>query len=123
MTAKHWILLGVLVISVSVASSAYFGQERFEPNARNRSLQHYAELRQRAQQATELRQSTGEVTPPATTPTTIPDCHFTMPDISLDGGRVLLDECTGNVWRFDSGYDWKKETYVRPYSFQPIPRH
>ena len=113
MATKYWILLGILVVGLSVGSTAYFSQEsRLDASveARNRALEQYAELRSRAQQYADIRKTTTETEAPAT----VPDCHFVLNDNSYNGDRFLLDECTGDVWYYDQGqgYDssdnWKQ---------------
>ena len=51
------------------------------------------------------------------------DCHFEIPvGASLDGRPALLDQCTGETWRFDDGYDFASNTYSRPYSWVFVSR-
>ena len=61
----------------------------------------------------------------ATTPQ-VRDCHYIIPNSPRAGGSViLLDQCTGNTWRFDSGWEYSTYpdgSYVRPYSWQTIER-
>ena len=65
-------------------------------------------------------QETPTVTPSIPTPR---DCHFEIPwDVRAAGRAVLLDQCTGNTWRFDDGWDTSAGEYVRPYTWRPIQR-
>ena len=51
------------------------------------------------------------------------DCRFEIPEEArLDGRPVLLDQCTGDTWRFDDGYDFGSSSYVRDYSWVAIGR-
>ena len=65
-------------------------------------------------------------TPPTTTlpiETPPPDCHYEIPfEARLDGHPVLLNQCTGDTWRFDDGWDTAQATYVRPYTWQRIQK-
>ncbi|MDE2928131.1 MAG: hypothetical protein OXT71_17190 [Acidobacteriota bacterium] len=50
---------------------------------------------------------------------------FVIPDLSVDRKRVLLDECTGDSWLFDNGWDNDAGThgaYVRDPSWKAIDR-
>lgn len=51
------------------------------------------------------------------------DCHFVIvPEARLDGRPALLDQCSGDTWRFDDGYDFDSKAYVRSYAWVAIPR-
>lgn len=51
------------------------------------------------------------------------DCHFEIPvQVRIDGSSALLDQCTGDTWRFDSGWDYDTGSYVRGYSWVAIER-
>ena len=51
------------------------------------------------------------------------DCRFEIPvEAKLDGRPALLDQCTGETWRFDDGYDFASKAYVRSYSWVAIDR-
>ena len=51
------------------------------------------------------------------------DCRFEIPsEVRLDGQPVLLDQCTGDTWRFDDGWDSDTNTYTSSYSWVAIER-
>ena len=64
-------------------------------------------------------QAQTETVPAPQTPV-LRNCHFYIPGVYLDGRRVLLDECTGDTWRFDSGWNSETSSYDGLPTWRPI---
>lgn len=98
-------IVAATLIAVLLLGFTYYAQTRSDDRTTleaGKSLQAY-----RQAQSEDVRQESG--------------C-FRIPDTYLDGGKVLLNQCTGDTWRFDTGYEYSESAYVRPYKWIAVPR-
>ena len=49
-------------------------------------------------------------------------CYEIPVDVKLDRQEVLLNKCTGETWRFDSGWSYSEDRYVRPHAWKTIEK-
>ncbi len=118
---RKWQIATLMAAVLAVVAGLTFAQSRAGLQGQIQAAQ--ALQQSRTEQAASIRiQSTPELEDAGAVGSSYSPCFSIPADAYFDGGRVLLNKCTGEVWRFDDGWSTSEKRYTRPYRLKKITR-